>query len=573
MKSKILVIDDDESIIILLETILTKKGCIVEKALCYKDGLSQSRSEPFDLIYIDVHLGDGNGLELASVLKAENNSAYIVIMTSDSSFETTQSALREGAFDLMAKPFTVDTLILTSLNALRHKSVRDEKENLNTNLKAVFRSVESGILTLDANWKILMVNLRIQHICGFSDLDQGSTFPVKRPYCSMDCRNIIKNVILTKESSKRKQLICKKESAPDQVVDLTVSVLLSENSKFLGIVFVVEDISRLKSLERTLSSRRNFHGMIGQSSLMQPIYSLIEDLSNVETTALITGESGTGKELVAEAIHYSGKRADKPMVKVNCSALTETLLESELFGHVKGAFTGAVVENVGRFQMAEGGTLFLDEIGDISPGMQLRLLRILQEKEYQRVGESKTRKANVRILAATNKNLKENVLNKTFREDLYYRLKVIEIKIPPLRERSLDIPILADHFLAKFQKKFQKKIIGFSGETIELFMNHSWPGNVRELENAIEHAFVVCRAEIIEPSHLPTEIRTLSVVLGSDSLLTIHLAKEKALILKVLEQVGGNREMAAQKLGISRATLFRKLSKHKIRKYADLLSI
>jgi transcriptional regulator with PAS, ATPase and Fis domain len=281
----------------------------------------------------------------------------------------------------------------------------------------------------------------------------------------------------------------------------------------------------------------------------------------VQTTVLINGESGTGKELVAAALHHQGVRRDKPFVKVNCSALSDHLLESELFGHVRGAFTGAIFNKIGRFQKAHGGTIFLDEIGDISLAMQMRLMRVLQEQEFEPVGDSNSIKVDVRVIAATNQDLAEKVQLGTFRHDLYYRLNVVRLIIPPLRDRLDDIPLLVTHFLEKFSQKFQRSLSAVSRETIELFMNHSWPGNVRELEHTIEHAAILCPSDVISVQDLPEDFctalrhhHTESIILppsGND--LTLEDALEKA---------GGNKAKAARLLGVSRCTIYRKLQEN-----------
>ena len=316
------------------------------------------------------------------------------------------------------------------------------------------------------------------------------------------------------------------------------------------------------SKERNIRNRKRFHNIIGKSNPMQEVYDLIEDLADVKSTVLITGDSGTGKELVAEAIHYRGFLRNKPLVKVNCSSLSESLQESELFGHIKGAFTGAIRNQAGRFEKAEGGTIFLDEIGDISLGMQRKLLRVLQEKEFERVGEGTPIKADVRVISATNKDLYKMVREGTFREDLYYRLKVVEIKVPPLKERKEDIPLLIDHFMKKFNLEFRKKVVAISDTVRDIFVNYSWPGNVRELEHAIEHAFIVCRNELITPAYLPKELgrEVYRPVPKKEEVVNYE---EKA-IREVLEEVKGNKAKAAQLLNMSRPTLYRKIKKYGI---------
>jgi transcriptional regulator with PAS, ATPase and Fis domain len=325
---------------------------------------------------------------------------------------------------------------------------------------------------------------------------------------------------------------------------------------------VVRDETHLVSLERDLKKRRQFHGIIGKSDKIQKVYSLIEDLCGVETTVLITGESGTGKELVAEALHHGGVRSNKPLVKVNCSALSENLLESELFGHVKGAFTGAVQDRIGRFRKAGGGTIFLDEIGDISFSTQLRLLRVLSEKEFERVGDSTSVKVDVRIVAATNQDLREKVRQGEYREDLYYRLRVVEVTLPPLRERREDLSLLVDHFLKNFNQQFNKKITAVSSDVIKLFMDYPWPGNVRELEHSLEHAFVLCRQSIIGVNDLPPEFKEIAKTKASLS--EDEKKDDTQALLQALEKTDWNKAKAARLLGISRQTLYRKIEVYNI---------
>jgi len=266
--------------------------------------------------------------------------------------------------------------------------------------------------------------------------------------------------------------------------------------------------------------------------------------------------------IVAKALHYEGIRANNRIITVNCSTLAENLLESELFGHVKGAFTGAVKDKVGRFQMAHGGTIFLDEIGDISPRIQLKLLRFLQEREFERVGDSKPMRVDVRVIAATNRNLKEEVRLGEFREDLYYRLKVVDVSLPPLRERREDIPLLVHHFEELFNEKLHKDIDGISNDVLTKFMDYPWPGNIRELEHAMEHAFVLCRGRTITVDHLPTEIREHSTTKGPTP--RKRHFNEPREILQALNKTGWNKAKAARRLGISRRTIYRKIVEHKL---------
>ncbi len=305
-------------------------------------------------------------------------------------------------------------------------------------------------------------------------------------------------------------------------------------------------------------------GIIGKSNEMQKIYALIEILAGVKSTVLISGESGAGKELIAEAIHF--KKAEnkrRPFVKVNCAALPDELLESELFGHVKGAFTGAIKDRVGRFQMADGGTIFLDEIGDISRKMQLHLLRVLQEMEFERMGDSAPMKVDVRVVAATNQDLLEKVKRGIFREDLYYRLKVVEIKVPPLRDRRQDIPLLARHFLDQLNRMYGKNITTIAQDVLNVFSEYAWPGNIRELKHIMENVYVLCNRPAITLEDLPEDFIMKS---GAN----VHPAKqdkdldERTKIVQALEKTGWNKAKAARLLAIDRKTLYLKISKYNI---------
>ncbi len=314
---------------------------------------------------------------------------------------------------------------------LRRKIER-ELVRQRSRLEAIFRSVEDAIITVDTQRTVTEANDAAFRICSITqDKIMGRPFSDNLETCSQSCQDILDETITQKKHIRDHQIQCNHSNRPHQRVSLSCSPLEGESGAFLGAVLVIRDITRLADLERELKSRHTFHSIVGRSRKMQQIFRLIEDVSDFETTVLITGESGTGKELAARAVHYTGRRTFKPFVTVNCSALAESLLESELFGHVKGAFTGAVRDHVGRFQSADKGTILLDEIGDISANIQLKLLRVLQEKEFERVGDSKPISVDVRVIASTNRDLKERVQAGAFREDLYYRLKVVEVLIPP----------------------------------------------------------------------------------------------------------------------------------------------
>jgi transcriptional regulator with PAS, ATPase and Fis domain len=338
------------------------------------------------------------------------------------------------------------------------------------------------------------------------------------------------------------------------VVNMVASPLIDCNGNHNGTVLVIHDVTRLEELERAETRRTRYNSIIGSSAKMQSVYVLLDAVSKVDTSVILCGESGTGKELVAKEIHETGRRCAKPFVKVDCAALADSLLESELFGHVKGAFTGAIYDKVGLLQKADGGTILLDEIGDISPLMQTRLLRFLQEREIKRVGDSKPIKVDVRVIAATNKNLEDKVRAGEFREDLLYRLRVFCIEIPPLRKRKQDIPLLISHFLKEIGSTLNKGEFHVSDEVQKILADYYWPGNVRELRNALESAMVCCQGGIILQKHLPKSL-CLSSSLPVD---------ESRFIASALSSTGGNKSRAARLLGLDRSTLYRKMKQYNL---------
>jgi len=317
------------------------------------------------------------------------------------------------------------------------------------------------------------------------------------------------------------------------------------------------------SLHQQLDSKFGLENIVGESPAMREIFEIVRQVAPTRAMVLLAGESGTGKELVAKAIHQLSPRAKQPLVTVHCAALAPTLLESELFGHEKGAFTGAHERRIGRFEQAQGGTLFLDEIGEIDATLQVKLLRFLGERTFERVGSNKTLTADVRLITATNKNLEELVRAGSFREDLFFRLRVVEIHLPPLRERAGDIPLLAQKFLREFARENGKSLNAFTADALEWLMNYSWPGNIRELRTAIEHAVVLCRGEKISARDLPAPVRAGGqsghrVTPPAQNDLTVKEA-EKQLIIRALKETDSNRTLAAKKTGMSRRTFHRKL--------------
>ncbi len=445
--AKILVVDDEESMLEVLSEMLTREGHEVRAASDGDRALEIIRENRLDLIITDIRMKPMSGMTLLKQVKKIDSDIVVIMMTAFASIETAVQAMKEGAYEYVIKPFKRGELLLKVKRGLEQKNILDE------------------------------------------------------------------NRLLKKE----------------------------------------------------IAGRYHYENIVGTSKEMQSIFRLIEKVAPTDSTILIFGESGTGKELVARAIHYNSHRRDKPFGPINCGALPETLLESELFGHVRGSFTGAYANKEGLFEAANKGTIFLDEIGAMGPAMQMKLLRVLQEREIKRVGDTATRKIDVRIIAATNEKLIEKVKRGGFREDLFYRLSVIPVEIPPLRERKEDIPLLVKHFV-NFQNRRGKTNIGISDEALYVMENHHWPGNVRELENVIERAVTLCENELITPSDFPQKLLEgqPEFIVKDKKLKTIMKDSERKHILKVLKETNGDKKEAAQILGISIPSLYRKLQVLKI---------
>jgi DNA-binding NtrC family response regulator len=401
------------------------------------------------------------------------------------------------------------------------------------------------------HFDVLLTDFRLPNEDGMKLIARAKSLP-KPPIC----------ILMTAYGSEEVAVEAMKRGADDyiakgrlQIDELEMRIARALRQQKLE----VENVS----LRQQLDSKFGVENIIGQSPAIQEVLDVVKQVAPTRATVLLLGESGTGKELIAKAIHQLSPRAKQPMVSVHCAALSATLLESELFGHEKGAFTGAHERRVGRIEQAQGGTLFLDEIGEIDATVQVKLLRFLGERTFERVGSNKTLIADVRLVAATNKNLEELVKAGTFREDLFFRLRVVEITLPPLRARMGDVPLLAQSFLREFAKENNKPVNEFTADALETLMSHHWPGNVRELRTAIEHAVVLCRGEKIAARDLPASVR--GGVAAADPQralarndLTVTEA-EKQLIIRALKETRGNRTLAAKKIGMSRRTLHRKL--------------
>lgn len=456
MKSQILIVDDEVSILRALERFLGDQGYQVTLCDNYKSGLQELSDGYFDLALVDLKLGSESGIELIDQIQKISPQTSAIIMTGFGSIESAVDAIKAGAFHYVTKPFEFADLLNLIKKALEHKKVNQEN----------------------------------------------------------------------------------------------------------------------KILKKQLKAKYGFENIVGTSAGLKNVFDLVQRVADTDSTVLILGESGTGKELVARAIHYNSGRSQRPIVPVNCAAIPENLLESELFGHVKGAFTGAVTTRMGRFEMADGGTLFLDEIGDMSPKLQVKLLRVLQERRFEAVGSNRSVEVDVRIITATNKNLEEGVAEGWFREDLFYRLNVIPIKIPPLRERKDDIPLFVKHFVKKYSEEHQAPAPEINSAVMEQLMEYAWPGNVRELENLVERMVILHPGQTIPPDSLPIRVNqvpekiTTSVQIPEEGISFKNVVNdfENELILKALEKTSGNKNKAATLLKLNRTTLVEKIKKRQLGK-------
>lgn len=562
-QQKILLVDDEEGIRFTLGTLLKKEGYLVDVAANLSVARNFLQSTCYDLVFTDIMLAGESGLDLLREIKETEQVTQVVMFTGCPQVESAAEAVRLGAFDYITKPVRYETLIAVTRHALGAKALSDERERNRANLDAIFRTVADGIVMIDRDGHLVQFNSTAERVCGYSPELIGNDAAAIHLGCSGACRAVMLDVLKNNVPRSLRRIECHPPSGKTRIISLTATPVTEIDGTARGAVAVIHDETELVALERSLQLRGRFHGIIGASAAMQRVYRLIESLADVPSTVLINGESGTGKELVAAALHGCGVRSRGPFVKVNCSALSESLLESELFGHVRGAFTGAISDKIGRFQKAHGGTLFLDEIGDVSPAIQMRLLRVLQESEFERVGESSSIKVDVRIVAATNQSLAEKVAQGTFRQDLYYRLNVVRLDLPPLRERCDDLEQLTAHFIAQFNDKLSKAVIAVSDDVMTLFRSYGWPGNVREMEHALEHACIVCKATTITIDDLPQDLlqnqptSPSAVTKYSPSLSSAPVAKLS--LAEALIASDGNKARAARLLGISRMTLYRQM--------------
>lgn len=428
----------------------------------------------------------------------------------------------------------------------------------------ILDSVADGVFTINEEGEITFFNRAAEEITGFTKEEAlgHNCFDIFRAnICQTNCA--LKQTVNTGKEIINLPINIINKDGKQIPISISTAVLRDERGKMIGGVETFRDLSAIEELRKELRQQYTFQDIVSKNHTIQEIFQILPDIAESDSTVLIQGPSGSGKELFASAIHNLSLRRGKPFIKVNCAALPDNLLESELFGYVRGAFTDARKDKPGRFALANGGTIFLDEIGDMSPALQVKLLRVLQDGEYEALGATNTVRVDVRVVAATNRDLTELIRTRQFRDDLYYRLNVVKIDLPPLLGRREDIPLLVEHFVEKFKFKMGKNMSGVSHEVMSLFMGYDFPGNVRELENIIEHAFVMCKGEMIELRHLPPELIEWS---KEDLLKEQEVSKplqtaEAEAIRKALERNKGNRLLTARELGIDRSTLWRKIKR------------
>jgi PAS domain S-box-containing protein len=428
---------------------------------------------------------------------------------------------------------------------------------------AILESISDGVFTVDLGWRITSFNRAAEEITGISREEAiGRLCPevFRSSMCEAECA--LRRTLKTGKPVIGRSGFIVDADGTRIPISVSTAVLRDAEGRVVGGAETFRDLSEVEALRRELEGRLRVGDLVSRSPVMQKVFEVLPAIAASPSTVLILGETGTGKELVARTIHSLSPRSKGPFVAVNCGALPDTLLESELFGYKAGAFTGATKDKPGRFAVARGGTMFLDEIGDVTLPMQVRLLRVLQERTYEPLGGTRSETADVRVIVATNMELAEQVRRGAFREDLYYRVNVVRVELPPLRRRKEDIPILVEQFIARFNRLQQRSVQGVSPEALSMLMAHDWPGNVRELENVIERSFILCDEGFIGLEHLPGELTARGAARTSGSRMrAARELLEAHTIRKALERNAGNRLAAAKELGIHKSTLFRKIKR------------
>lgn len=587
-EGSILVVDDESSLRETFHFFLTRAGYDpVFTASGFEEAVDLLASKPIDVVISDIVLERSTGIDILKYARKIGLDCPFILITGYPDIDTAAESLRYGAFDYIVKPVEKAPLLRSVHLAMKQRNLEiqrrqaeEERERYRIFLDTVFKSAADAIIIVDDGLQVLKLNGAAQAMFKtlLPDIEEGGYLGSEINTSEFSpLRADLLRVLRTGEEVKEHRFECSGANGVIKILSICASPLKSEDSNMGGAVIVIRDMSVPEDVRQ--SRRTRFHRFIGSSDAMQQIYTLIENVGRFDTTILITGDSGTGKELCAEALHRESPRSNHPLIKVDCTAIPENLLESELFGHKKGAFTGADKDRKGLLLQADGGTLFLDEIGEISAMTQLRLLRFLQEQTFYPVGSDAPISVDTRVITATNVDLGLKVREGTFREDLYFRLKVIDLTLPPLRDRADDTEMLAHYFAKKFGDSMKKPILGISDNAIWAFKRYPWPGNVRELEHLIERAVVLCQGSTITTGDLPAELveytkadeavtapetvfpvpRSVSAGERSDDAHDNTEGRQSARILETLSKCGGNKAKAARLLGMDRSTLYRKI--------------
>ena len=621
--SKVLFIDDEEGIRKIFSILLRKEGYQVFTAKSGEEGLKIFEQEMPPIVITDIKMPGMDGIGVLKRVKEINPEAEVIIITGYGDMNSAIEALKLDASDFLPKPVKDEALLVALKRAQEKLELRIKLKKYTHNLEDLVRErtkelqrAQEQIKTFYEVSRYISENTSLKETIDFvlkkikEMVNYDYALPLifnskKDNFISIegyDSPNILGNwtqaysiasmtepMDMERWSSKRLPLtealkkfsyiasipIVKEKEVMGSIILASydsgsfsaqnmrfIYLMLSQTSGVIRrIILQDEQLERLHNQIKMLSG---YGDIIGKDPKMQRIYQLILDIAPSNATVLIQGESGTGKELVARAIHMNSPRKDKPFVVVNCSAYPQTLIESELFGYEKGAFTGATQRKLGRFEIAHEGTIFLDEVSEIPLPSQVKILRFLQFQEFERLGGTETIKVNVRVIAATNKDLGEEVKKGNFREDLYYRLNVIPINLPPLRERKGDIPLLVEYFLKRLSTQSGKGIKELSPGAMQSLINYNWPGNVRELENVLEYAFVLTKGKIIEAKALPPALRSSGIIWSKDKIASLE-DNEKKFLIEMLNEFNWNKLQVAKRLGISRSTLYAKLKKYNLK--------
>ena len=576
----ILVVEDESVVAQDIQNSISRIGHEVAGwATTAEEAIALAEENHPDLVLMDIRLGgEVDGITAAEQIRLSFD-IPVIFLTAFADDETLARVKLVGPFGYILKPFDESDLrIAIEIGASKHefdrkvgevhRELAEESEFLN----ALFETIPASVMVVDENQKVRMVNRALERefavardtvvdVCPGDAL--GCPRAVVEPQAcgSLDeclkCQlrpTIAEALAGAKIDRRRCQFSYQVEEETRELTLLVSTKPLDHKGERLAII-ILEDITELNSLRNVMQREDVFAGIVGNTPVMHQVFDSVREVAVVDVPVAILGESGVGKELVARAIHDHGPRAEQNFVTVNCGALPESLLESELFGHVKGAFTGSVKDRKGRFELADGGTIFLDEVADLAPSTQVKLLRVLQAGSFEPVGSDTTRTVDARVLSATNKDLEGEVRAGRFREDLFYRLCVVPVRLPPLRERTADIPLLAEHFLMRSSATAGGRRISVSDEVIDVFTSFAWPGNVRELQNVLQFAWIKCKGDVLELEHLPPNFRLTGAYAAS------KIRRRKGLTVETvsaaLDETEGNKTEAAKVLGVSRATLYR----------------